>query len=292
MFNRIFWVEQFDAIGQRDPLLFLEAGKRILAHRMYDTHAHLTSKSFAADLDAVLARARSAGVQRILTIGTGIADGLACRALAQRSPDLVLAAVGLDPFTCYALGERCDEGLWALSNLLDEGGFCALGEIGLDYHHSVLSKPQQEKYLTAQLDLARARELPVILHVREAHADMLAILAKYQPLIGVVHCFSGDAAQAQAYQALGLHLAFGGSATVRANTAIHEAVKATRVDRLLLETDAPYLAPRPHRGKRNESALMIHTLEALAEIRAEDPQTLDLQTTTNADRLFVATSRE
>jgi TatD DNase family protein len=256
---------------------------------MYDTHAHLTSKSFAADLEAVLARARSAGVERILSIGTGIADGIACRALAQATPDLVLAAVGLDPFTCHDLGERCDEGLEALSKLLDEGGFCALGEIGLEYYHPLLPKPKQAQYLTAQLDLARARGLPVILHVREAHADMLAILARYAPLKGVVHCFSGDAAQALAYQALGLHLAFGGSATVRANTAIHEAVKVTAPDRLLLETDAPYLAPRPHRGKRNESALMIHTLEAIAQLRGEEAKDLDTLTTANALRLFEAT---
>lgn len=255
---------------------------------MYDTHAHLTSKSFSADLDAVLARAQAAGVQRILTIGTGVTDGIACRALAQASPDLVLAAVGLDPFTCHDLGEHCEEGLEALSKLLDEGGFCALGEIGLEYHHPLLSKPQQAKYLTKQLDLARARDFPVILHVREAHTDILAILATYAPVTGVVHCFSGDATQALAYQALGLHLAFGGSATVRGNSAIHEAVKVTALDRLLLETDAPYLAPRPHRGKRNESALMIHTLEAIAELRAEDPKQLDLQTTENAHRLFVA----
>lgn len=253
---------------------------------LVDSHCHLTHPRFAADLPEVLDRATAAGISRLLTIGTGCADARAARALAGRHPDRIACSAGLDPFSCHQAGEDFPTALAELTALLEEGGFCALGEVGLEYHHPVAAKPDQRQQLEAQLDLARRLQLPVILHVREAHADMLAILADWRGLAGVVHSFSGGPSEARAYLDLGWHLAFNGSVTYKGNDGVREAALLVPEERLLIETDAPYLAPVPLRGRRCEPGHAAVTATFLADLRGVAGEALMIQAGANARRLF------
>jgi TatD DNase family protein len=251
-----------------------------------DTHCHLTHARFAADAAEVIARARAAGVEACLTIGTGIADALAAHDLSRAHPGIVHAAAGLDPFSSHAAGERFDAALDALEALHREAGFAAVGEIGLDYHYDLDPRPVQAARFERQLDLARSLDRPVIIHVREAHDDLAAILAAHPGHRGVIHSFTAGPAEAERYLALGWHLGFGGVATFRNAEAVREASRLTPLDRLLVETDAPYLAPVPHRGERCEPRHVAVTLAALASVRGVTAEELDAATTANARRLF------
>lgn len=253
---------------------------------LVDTHCHLTNPRFAADRDAVLARARAAGCHRLLGIGTGCADARLALALARAEPDLVAAAAGLDPFSCHEAGEAIDAAFADLDRLLADGGFVAVGECGLEYHHEVCPHAIQAEHLERHIDLARRHRLPLILHVRDAHPDMLALLARHPGLAGVVHSFSGGPAEARAYLDLGWHLAFNGMITFKGNDDLRAAAALVPADRLLIETDAPYLPPVPHRGRRNEPAHVALVAEALAEARAERPDDLRAWTARNACLLF------
>jgi TatD DNase family protein len=224
-----------------------------------DSHCHLTAKAFAEDLPEVLARARAAGIARMVTIGTSPRDWDAALALAAAEPD-VSVACGLHPHEAAAGGW---EGLRRL-------GVVAIGEIGLDYHYDFAPRDKQREAFAAQLQLAHQRGLPIIIHEREAADDVLAILDREGCPPGVWHCFSGDAALAREVLARGLHLGFGGLATFPKGTdGIRAAARACPVERLLLETDAPYLAPVPHRGRRNEPAFVADTARFLTDLRGE-----------------------
>jgi TatD DNase family protein len=251
-----------------------------------DTHCHLTHPRFADDAGEVIARARAAGVEACLTIGTGIEDALAAHGLARAYPGSIHAAAGLDPFSSHAAGERFDAALAALEALHREGGFAAVGEIGLDYHYDLDPRPVQAARFEKQLDLARSLDRPVIIHVREAHDDLAAILAAHPGHRGVIHSFTAGPAEAERYLALGWHLGFGGVATFRNAESVRDAARLTPVDRLLVETDAPYLAPLPHRGERCEPRHVAVTLAALANVRGVTTEELDAATTANARRLF------
>jgi len=251
-----------------------------------DTHCHLTHGRFRDDLDATVQRAVDAGVARLLTIGTSVADGRAAAELAQRFAGTVHCSVGLDPFACHADGPPFAQRLAELRALLIEGRHCALGEIGLEYHHVLNPHPQQQDELAAQLDLAVELDLPVILHVRDAHHDMLPLLRRHPRNRGVVHSFIGTADQARGYLDLGYHLAFNGTVTFKANGFLRDAAKLVPNDRLLVETDAPYLAPMPLRGQRCEPAHVLHTLGLVAELRGQRPEDVAAWTTQNAVGLF------
>lgn len=253
---------------------------------MIDTHCHLTHKKFDDDRDAAVVRAAAAGVSRCITIGTGIEDARACLALAARHPDRVSATAGLDPFTAHAAGPRFDLELARLAELLDGGGFVALGEVGLDYHYDLSPRPVQAEQLHAQLALAEARDLPVVIHVRDAHEDMAGLLAEHPQSRGVIHSFTGGPVEAERYLALGWYLAFNGVATFKGAPEVREAARSAPPERILLETDSPYLAPVPLRGKRCEPSFVAHTLARLAEVRSESVADLDRVTTRNAERLF------
>lgn len=253
---------------------------------MIDTHCHLTHARFADDTEAVIARAKAAGVEACLTIGTGIADALAAHDIVRRHSGFVRAAAGLDPFSSHAAGDGFDAAFDALAALHREGEFVAVGEIGLDYHYDLDPRPVQAERLERQLQLARALDRPVVLHVREAHEDLAAILAGHPGLRGVVHSFTGGVPEAERYLGLGWHLGFGGVLTFKNAEGLRAAARVVPGDRLLLETDAPYLAPVPHRGRRCEPAHVASTLEALARLRGEDPAELEAATTRNARLLF------
>jgi TatD DNase family protein len=254
---------------------------------MIDTHCHLTHPRLAADRDAVIERAREQGLLACVSIGTGIDDAREVARLAADHPGFVHGTAGLDPFTCHAVGERFEAELERLAQLLDSGTFVAVGEIGLDFHYDLDPPPLQAERLEKQLDLARERDLPVVIHVREAHEELLSLFARRGPGDhGVIHSFTAGPVEAVRYLELGWCLAFNGVITFPGAGDVREAARLVPAERLLIETDSPYLAPVPHRGRRCEPALIRHTLSRLAEVRNEDPEALRLVTTENARRLF------
>jgi TatD DNase family protein len=253
---------------------------------MIDSHCHLTNARFSDDVDAVVARAFEAGVSACVTIGTGVDDAIRARDLALRHPGVVFATAGLDPFSSHAAGGAFDAAFDALAGILREGGFVALGEVGLDYHYDLDPHPVQAERFERQLDLAARLDLPVVIHVREAHLDMAALLAAHPRNRGVIHSFTGGPAEAERYLANGWHLAFNGVITFKNADEVRVAARVVPRDRILVETDSPYLAPSPKRGTRCEPAFVAHTLRALADVRGEDAGSLEAATTANAQSLF------
>ncbi|HEX4133213.1 MAG TPA: TatD family hydrolase [Bryobacteraceae bacterium] len=248
-----------------------------------DSHCHLDDKRFADDLDAVLDRAAAAGVTRILTIGTGDGPPEVDRAvrIADRYSQ-VYASIGVHPHDASKVTPQTYADLRALAS---HSKVVAFGEIGLDYHYDFSPREIQREVFTEQLKLAREVNLPITIHTREAWQDTMSILREHWSGEGVMHCFTGDPAQAQEALDLGLHLAYGGVLTFKTAEAVRESARITPPDRLLLETDAPYLAPVPHRGKRNEPAMMIETARKLAEVRGITPEAIAALTSTNFERL-------
>ncbi len=253
---------------------------------MIDTHCHLTHRRFDGDVDEVLARARDTGVTCCITIGTGPEDARRGLALARRHSGSVECTAGLDPFSAHAAGEGFDDAFVELERLLRAGGFRAVGEIGLDYHYDLDPRPVQAERLVRQLSLAEDLDLPVVIHVREAHDDMVSILAAHPRNRGVIHSFTAGPAEAERYLELGWYLAFNGVLTFPGAESVREAARIVSDERLLVETDAPYLAPVPRRGKRCEPADAARTLAVLAEVRDVPVEQLDARTTANARGLF------
>ena len=263
-----------------------------------DTHCHLTHARFAADRDDVITGLAFQGVAKVMTIGTSIADGRVARGISRQYPERVACSVGLDPFACHAVGVAGFPAAFSeLETLLKEGGFSAVGEIGLEYHHPLLAHDVQAAHFAKQLDLARAHDLPAVLHIRDAHDDAIRLLrARWQEQRknpedmqkspGVVHSFIGTADEARAYLEMGWHLAFNGVVTYKANGFLRDAVKIVPEDRLLVETDSPYLAPVPMRGKRCEPVHTWHTVDLIAQERGQTSAAVAAATTANARRLF------
>lgn len=255
---------------------------------LIDSHCHLTHHRFSSDCAQVIELAHAAGVSHMVTIATGIADAQSAVTLAEQFSGRVSCTVGLDPFSCYEARNHLDTSFAELESLLQSNRFVALGEFGLEYFHKegVLSHDQQKKYCERQLDIAKRLNKPVILHVRDAHDDMLALLASYRDLRGVIHSFTGDAACARRYLDLGWHLSFNGMITFKNNDALRAAAAIVPADRLMVETDAPYLAPHPHRGQRCTPAMVAVTAEFIAELRGERCEDVAAWTTRNASLLF------
>jgi len=251
-----------------------------------DTHCHLTHPRLAEETAELVDRAREAGLVGCITVGTGVADGRQALALSRAWPGFVHCTVGIDPFTSHRLGERFADELRELDRLLAGGGFVALGEVGLDYHYDLDPRSVQAERFAAQLELAECHDLPVVIHVREAHEDMLSILAAHRESRGVIHSFSGGPAEAERYVELGWHLGINGVVTFKNAEALRQAAQRVPTDRLVVETDSPYLAPVPLRGKRCEPAYVTHTLRRLAEIRDESAEELAARTTATACRLW------
>lgn len=231
--------------------------------RLADSHCHLDDPQFDADRDAVLERARASGVECILVIGTDSA-GIHPHDASRATPEVL---------------DRIGEAL-ARPEVL------ALGEVGLDYHYHFSPPEVQRAVFVEQLRLARGAGKPVIIHTREAWEDTLGLLRKHWEGAGVFHCFTEGPEEGRQALELGFHLAFGGVVTFPKAERIREAARRTPSHRLLIETDAPYLAPVPHRGKRNEPAFLAATARKLAEIRGETEETLAQVTTANFARLF------
>lgn len=254
--------------------------------QLIDTHAHLDDEQFQSDLPAVLARAASAGVMRTITIATTAASSAAAVALARQHPEL-FATVGIQPnHVAETAADAWDEVL----RLVAEPKVVAIGETGLDRHWHYTPFPQQEDYFARHLELARQRRLAVVIHCREAEADTVRMLKddfeRHGPIRAVMHSFTGDLATAEACLAMGLHISFAGMLTYKSAQNLRDVAKQVPLDRLLVETDSPYLAPVPLRGKRNEPANVVHTAATLAAVKEIDLPTLAEQTTRNARTLF------
>ena len=248
-----------------------------------DSHAHLEMEEFDGDRDAVLGRAAAAGLMAIVTVGTTIPDCQKAVALAHRHPQ-VYAAVGIHPHEVKGIDAGTYE---ALRVLAQQEKVVAIGEIGLDFFYDLSPREVQLRRFAEQLDLALELDLPVIIHDREAHAETLAILRQRKGrLRGVLHCFSGDAAMARECLALGFYLSVAGPVTYRKSEQLRAVAREIPAEKLLIETDAPYLSPQPWRGKRNEPVYVVETARCLAEIRGMAAGELERVTEENARRLF------
>jgi TatD DNase family protein len=255
----------------------------------FDTHAHLDGVAPDAELDAVLARASAAGVESVLAVGGDPGRNRAACGYAQRWPRQVTAAVGYDR-DC-ATREDADA---ELENLLATApGIVALGEIGLDFHYHPETKAAQLRLQDRMLAMARRQRLPVIVHSRDAENETQAALDAHSRQwtgeaggVGVIHCFTGSWSMARACLDAGYLISFSGIVTFRNADALREVARRAPLDRLLIETDSPYLAPVPHRGRTNEPALVRDVAACLAEVRGEPLSVLAAATTGNARRLF------
>ena len=252
---------------------------------LFDTHAHLHFPEFAGDLPAVLERALAAGVRWLLTIGTSAEGSRAAVALAEREPDLY-AAVGIHPHDAAEADEAAFDELRRLAE--SSGKVVAVGEIGLDFFRNLSPRDVQLEVFRRQLDLARRLGKPVLVHCREAHAETLEILrVEGVPAAGgIMHCFSGDAEVARRCLDLGLLISLAGPVTYPNARKLPEVVKLTPEDRLVVETDCPFLPPQPYRGKRNEPAYLPITAARVAELKGLPAEALGARMAENALALF------
>ncbi len=255
---------------------------------LIDTHLHLDFDAFDDDREAVIERALAAGVQRMMTIGINRATCRRAVALAERY-EPVYAAVGIHPNDAT---EWNDDAERELRDLVQHPKVVAIGEIGLDHYWKRVPHDVQKQVFRAQLALAADLQLPVIIHDREAHEDVLHILREWvnsgqaPTPPGVLHCFSGDRAMAEEALALGFYLGIDGPVTFKNARHLQALVADLPLDRLLVETDAPFLTPHPYRGKRNEPAYVRLVAEKIAELQTCSIETVARQTTRNAERLF------
>ena len=249
-----------------------------------DTHCHLDDEKFSEDRADVLNRAKLAGVERIINFGSTLASSIAVVDLAKNFSELY-AGIGIHPEEIDAFDEKtCTR----LAELVTDK-VVAIGEIGLDYHWEKDSERRliQQRIFIEQLDLARQLNLPVCVHDRDAHGDTLKILqTEAKGLRGVLHCYSGSVEVAREVFKLGWFIGVDGPLTFKNSAKLPEVVKAAPRDRILIETDAPYLAPTPYRGKRNEPAYVVEVAKKLAELRNESLEDVAAYTTANAQSLY------
>jgi TatD DNase family protein len=249
---------------------------------LIDTHCHLDYSPMVEDIAGTLARAAAAGVERCVHIGCSPAAWAPALAIADAHP-AVHAAIGVHPHEA-ALAD--DVALAELAELLRHPKVVAVGETGLDYFYDRSPRDQQHRALARQLELARRVDKPVVLHIRDAHADAWAIVDAHAPVPGIVHCFTGTPDEARGWLDRGYHLSFSGIATFPSAPGLREAARICPADRILLETDAPYLAPVPVRGRKNEPAFVAHTCAHLAGVRGEAPEALARAAAANARLLL------
>jgi TatD DNase family protein len=257
---------------------------------LVDSHCHLDFPDFAAEQDAVVARARAAGVGHMLTIGTHVTKFDQVRAVAEKY-DGISCTVGIHP---HEAGAEPLVDVARLTALAAHPKVVAFGETGLDFFYEHSPRADQERSFRTHIAAARAADLPVVIHTRDADAEMGAILSEEMakgPFAGVIHCFSSGPELADFAIKLGLYISLSGIVTFKKAEALRAVAKSVPLDRLLVETDAPYLAPVPHRGKRNEPAYVAHTAAVVAELKGVPREELAARTTENFFRLFAKARR-
>lgn len=248
---------------------------------LVDTHAHLTHERFQDDVEATLARASEAGVAWLVTIASDLADAERAVALAERFPQL-WATAGIHPHS--AAGATPDD-LDRVRELAAHDRVVAIGETGLDYYYDNAPRDTQIEVFRAQIELGAELDLPVVVHAREADEDVADLIEEVGWGRGVLHCFSGSGPLMDRALGMGWFISFAGMVTFR-NWDQSELLRSVPLDRLLVETDSPYLAPVPHRGKRNEPAFVAATADRVAEIRGDDPAALRAATSANARTFY------
>jgi len=250
---------------------------------MFESHCHLDDTRFDGDREMVMSRLREQGISLVLNVGYDLQSSLRSVELTVQYPE-VYAAVGVHPHDAQSASAEVWE---KLKQLARSPKVVAWGEIGLDYYRDLSPRPVQQEAFRTQLDLANELNLPVIIHNRDAHADTISILREKTPSRGgVLHCFSGSWEIAKQALDLGLYISFAGPLTYKNAVNLHAAAAKIPLDRLLVETDSPYLTPEPFRGRRNEPANVRLVLNKLAEIREMDPTELAQVTRENGSRLF------
>jgi TatD DNase family protein len=250
---------------------------------LVDSHCHLDDSKFDDDRAQVIERALAAGVETMMAIGTG--DGPQDLETAVRQADrhaFIYATIGVHP---HDASKATADSFVRLRDLAAHPKVLAIGEIGLDYHYDFSPRDVQRSVFEKQLELAADCGKPIVIHTREAWDDTMTILRRHWHGAGIMHCFNGDTAQAQEALNLGFHLSYGGVLTFPKAEVVRQAARITPEDRLLVETDCPYLAPVPHRGKRNEPAFVVETVRRLAEVRGVTPEAIAETTTRNFERL-------
>lgn len=248
-----------------------------------DSHTHLEMPEFDKDRDDVVERARDAGIEFMVTVGTNIAYCREVVSLAERY-DSVYAAVGIHPHDVKEIGKDTYGEIRALAR---GRKVVAYGEIGLDFFRNRSPRDVQVRRFGEQLELAAEIGLPVIIHDRDAHREILEILGPWRgKLGGIFHCFSGDRAMAKKCLDMGFYLSVPGTVTFEKAETLREVVRYTPLEYLLVETDAPYLTPQPHRGKRNEPAYVVHTAAKVGEVKELSPEAVGAATTANAKAIF------
>ena len=250
---------------------------------LVDTHAHLNDRRFAGDLDAVVERARTAGIGGMVVVGWDVPSSRRAVELAHRYPN-VWAAAGIHP---HHAKDASDAALEEIERIAHDERVVAIGECGLDFYRDLSPRDAQGAAFAAQLRLARRLELPVVVHTRDSMAQALrALHAHPLPAGGVMHCFDGTTQDARAAVDLGMHVSAAGPLTYRKNSTLAEAIAAVPAERVVVETDCPWLSPAGHRGERNEPAHVVAVAEAVARARGASLADVARQTSENAARLF------
>jgi TatD DNase family protein len=252
--------------------------------KLVDAHCHLEPKDFP-DVDAVLARAQAAGVVRAVLVGQfhGPGDWGHALEVARARPSQLVATLGIHP---HEAARATAEDVAELERACRTEEVVAVGEAGLDYYYNHSPKDAQARVFALQAALAKELKKPLVVHVRDAHLDCAALLAAEGVRHGVIHCFTGDVEAARRYLDLGFHLSVSGVITYKKTEALADAVRFAPLERLMVETDSPYLAPMPHRGKKNEPAFVVETARRVAELKGLPLEAFALATTVNAARVF------
>ena len=251
---------------------------------LVDSHTHIDTSRFDTDRTAVIQAALASGVTRMIDPGCDLESSRAALALAKAYPGTIFAAIGVHPHEATTYTPEVEE---AFRVLVREPEVVAIGEFGLDYFRMLSPRDIQREVFCAHLQLARTYNLPCIIHVRDSHEDVIELLRAHgRDLRGVIHCFSGDVTQAEEYLALpGFFLSFAGPLTKQGN-ALPDVARMVPLDRVLVETDSPYLVPKPQNTRRNEPRFVRHVAEKLAELRGMTLEEIATITSANATRLF------
>ncbi|OQB22306.1 MAG: putative deoxyribonuclease YcfH [Firmicutes bacterium ADurb.Bin182] len=251
--------------------------------RLFDTHAHLTDESFDADREKLLDSLHGSGIALVMEIACDVREAEASMALTEKYP-YIYAAVGMHPHIAH---EVKNEHIDSIKEFLKREKAVAVGEIGLDYHYDFSPREIQKKWFVEQLELAKELRLPVSLHIREAFGDCMDILRAHKNgLKGVMHCFSGSLETAFECVDLGLYIALGGAVTFKNAKRPLSVAEHIPLDRIVVETDCPYLTPEPYRGRRNDPSMVRYTVERIAEVRRSDPESIAEATYQNGLEAF------
>jgi len=252
-----------------------------MLENIFDSHAHYNDHSFREDMDSILSSLPEKGVSGVINCGTDLNTSIISSFLSEQY-DFVYFAAGIHPEDC---GDKPLSDIRGIKKLLEHKKCVAIGEIGLDYHWPEPSRETQLIFFEEQLKAAKELDVPVIIHDREAHEATLTLIKKYRPR-GVLHCFSGSVETMNEALKLGMYIGLGGAVTFKNAKKAVEVARTVPEDRLLLETDCPYMAPVPFRGKRNDSSLIAYTARFISEIRGTQAQSLINKCTENTKNLF------